>query len=79
MIDRCFNPACGKELRYLRDGRVVRVIQREGDKTLVKHYWLCGACYEQYDFEFPTGGEVTLRARPGRHSDKFDVQDVLLS
>jgi hypothetical protein len=27
MIDRCFNPACRRNLRYLRDGRVVRVIR----------------------------------------------------
>lgn len=80
MIDKCFNSDCGKELHYLRDGRVVRVIQQEADKISVQHYWLCGACYQLYDFEFPSTGGIFLRSRPtGQHSDKFDVKDMLSS
>ncbi|HEX5233847.1 MAG TPA: hypothetical protein VFW25_00810 [Silvibacterium sp.] len=58
MIDRCFNPACGKEMRYLREGRVVRVIDPE-----IEHYWLCGKCHESYDFVFDSNGNVTLGTR----------------
>jgi hypothetical protein len=49
MISECFNPSCRRELRYLRDGRVVRVIR---DDLRVEHFWLCGSCHLQYDFCF---------------------------
>ena len=78
MIDKCFNPDCGKPMRYLRDGRVVRVLRRESDRTLVQHFWLCGDCYDVYDFAFPLGGEVILERRAGTHSDKVQFGDVLL-
>lgn len=80
MIGKCFNSACARELRYLRDGRVVRVMHKEEGKVLAQHYWLCGACYHLYDFEFPPTGGVLLRPRAtGQHSDKFDVKDMLSS
>lgn len=78
MIDRCFNPACDKKLRYLREGRVVRIIRRENGKSLVQHYWLCGSCYDAYDFAFPSGGEVVIEPRARAHSDKVQIGDVLL-
>ena len=78
MIDKCFNPACDKKLRYLRDGRVIRVIRREDDQTLVQHYWLCGSCYDDFDFSFPSDGEVTIEPRPHVHSNKVHIGDVLL-
>ena len=78
MIDKCFNPTCGKQMRYLRDGRVVRVIRREDDETLVQHYWLCGDCYDAYDFAFPPSGGVVIEPRARTHSDKVQIGDVLL-
>ena len=45
----CFNPACNRELRYLRDGRVVRVLRGNNEQPSMEHYWLCGACYQVYD------------------------------
>ena len=78
MIDKCFNPDCGKPMRYLRDGRVVRVLRRDSDRTLVQHFWLCGDCYDVYDFTFPPGGEVVLERRVQPHSDKVQIGDVLL-
>jgi hypothetical protein len=78
MIDKCFNPACDKQMRYLRDGRVVRVIRREDDKTLVQHYWLCGSCYDAYDFVFRPGGDVVIEPRMRAHSDKVQIGDVML-
>jgi len=53
MIDRCFNPACQKRLRYLRDGRVVRVIQNHHGQLRVEHFWLCGPCYTSTISRFP--------------------------
>jgi len=78
MINKCFNPDCEKQLRYLRDGRVVRVIRRETDKTIVQHYWLCGDCYDAYDFAFPPSGEVIIERRTQEHPDKVEIGDVLL-
>ena len=80
MIDRCFNPSCGKQMRYLRDGRVVRLIRRENERALVQHYWLCGDCYDEYDFVFPPsgGGDVVIERRARAHSDKVQIGDVLL-
>jgi len=77
-MHKCFNPACDKELRYLRDGRVIRVIRREDDQTLVQHYWLCGTCYDDYDFAFPPNGDVVIQHRSHIHSDKVQIGDVVL-
>ena len=79
MIERCFNPSCKIKLHYLRDGRVVRVIREKGGDISVEHYWLCGPCYEYYDFEFSPDGSVSLgpKAR-GEHADEFHFRDVLL-
>ena len=65
MIDRCFNPDCRRKLEYLRDGRVVRILREKDDNVSVEHYWLCGACYRDHDFEFPEDGSVQLKARSG--------------
>jgi hypothetical protein len=78
MIDKCFNPDCDKQLRYLRDGRVVRVLRRENDKTFVQHYWLCGSCYDEYDFAFPSEGGIAIEHRSHAHSDKVQIGDVLV-
>ena len=79
MIDRCFNPSCRRALKYLRDGRIVRVLREKGDHTSVEHYWLCGPCFLTHDFEFLADGSVTLRERSGRdYSDHLHFDDVLL-
>jgi hypothetical protein len=57
MISECFNPSCRRELRYLRDGRVVRVIR---DDLRVEHFWLCGSCHLQYDFWFTDGKALSI-------------------
>lgn len=79
VIDRCFNPNCRKRLDYLRDGRVVRVIRGKAEDASVEHYWLCGACYLQSDFDFRPDGSVGLG---GKHDDlgmrKINLQDVVL-
>jgi hypothetical protein len=64
MISQCLNPACRKELHYLREGRVVRTTHRIGPETQVEHFWLCGECHAAYDFLFATDGRVSLAPRP---------------
>jgi hypothetical protein len=69
VVDHCFNPACKKELRYLRDGRVVRIVHGTGEDTRVEHYWLCGKCSESYEFVFSREGAVMLEPRAGQRSE----------
>ena len=79
MIKHCFNSACNRELRYLRDGRVVRVIRGKDEQASMEHYWLCGSCYQFYDFVFPPDGTVALGPRgEEENTDEFNFSDVLL-
>jgi hypothetical protein len=50
MVSECFNPSCRRELKYLRDGRVVRIVHDDAGGLRVEHFWLCGSCHLQYDF-----------------------------
>lgn len=63
MINRCFNPECGRELYYLREGRVVRVVRDNGNQARLEHFWLCGQCSQSYDFAFSGDGLVSLKSR----------------
>lgn len=79
MIDRCFNPSCRRQLHYLRDGRVIRVHNGAGSSRAIEHFWLCGPCYEEYDFVFPSGSEVSIAAKPGvHHANDLRYTDVTL-
>jgi hypothetical protein len=62
MITECFNPACRRQLDYLRTGRVVRVVHQNGMKVEIEHFWLCGDCCQSYDLRFLENGSVTLNA-----------------
>ena len=64
MITQCMNPACRKELHYLRNGRVIRTTSRTGATVRVEHFWLCGECHVDYDFLFAKDGGVSLVSRP---------------
>ena len=63
MLTECFNPACRRRLDYLRDGRVIRTIHTASSPMSLEHYWLCGSCYSEFDFEFEPNGAVTLSLR----------------
>ena len=63
MVNYCYNPGCMRELHYLRDGRVVRIIHGDGDDMRVEHFWLCGDCSQTHDFVFGADGSVSLRDR----------------
>jgi hypothetical protein len=64
MITQCMNPECRKELHYLRNGRVVRTTRRIGAHVQVEHFWLCGECHMDYDFNYANDGRVSLTPRP---------------
>lgn len=45
MVNQCANPDCGRELRYLRDGRVYRfVLSTKTGGMRLENFWLCGEC-----------------------------------
>jgi hypothetical protein len=58
-------------MRYLRDGRVMRVIRGKDEQASMEHYWLCGHCYQLYDFVFPPDGTVAL-GNKGRGSMRMN-------
>ncbi|HEX4067192.1 MAG TPA: hypothetical protein VHZ09_14310 [Acidobacteriaceae bacterium] len=80
MVNHCYNSACGKELLYLREGRVVRIVHGEGEEATVEHFWLCGSCSERYEFVFSSDGAVTLgsRSRWSRPANVLFKDDVVL-
>lgn len=63
MITACSNPNCHRELRYLRGGRVVRVIRQAGGVPEIEHFWLCEDCCRSYEFSFLPGGRVLCRRK----------------
>jgi hypothetical protein len=63
MLTECFNPACRKKLDYLRNGRVIRTVRTSTSTLSLEHYWLCGSCYCNFDFEFKPDGTVTISPR----------------
>jgi hypothetical protein len=63
MVNVCYNPECKKELCYLREGRVVRVVHGGGDEARLEHFWLCGHCSRIYGFVLPSDGPVGLKVR----------------
>ena len=58
MITECFNPNCHRKLRYLRGGRVVRVIRKAGGVPEIEHFWLCEDCHRSCEFCFLPDGRV---------------------
>ena len=63
MISACFNPSCRRELKYLRDGRVIRTIRTEPEGVRLEHFWLCGPCHQQYDFCFGKDKSLSFATR----------------
>ena len=78
MISKCMNPACGKELHYLRNGRVIRTTHRNGGQIQVEHFWLCGLCHQDYDFLFAKDGRVSLARRPAFVAVSEPTLDLML-
>jgi hypothetical protein len=78
MITKCFNPVCKRELLYLREGRVVRLIKTQRGQTRVEHFWLCGDCYQLHDFRFSSRGDVGLIPRDLRPKEVDARKDQIL-
>ena len=63
MLSECLNPECRKELHYLRDGKVVRVVRQEEERIRVEHFWLCGPCSIQFQVERDKEADIRLVPR----------------
>jgi hypothetical protein len=73
MITQCSNPDCHRELRYLRGGRVVRVIRKAGGVPEIEHFWLCEDCHRSCEFSFLPDGRVLCRGKQKHASDGAGV------
>jgi len=63
----CANPDCRKAFDY-RQGQLVRfrIAELNGsseDQHPVKHFWLCGDCFELYVVSLDSGS-ITVKPRP---------------
>jgi len=67
MVGQCVNPKCGRELRYLRDGRIYlfEVVAMPGTRR-PEHFWLCGKCSATMKLNLSATGEVKLSPLPAQ-------------
>jgi hypothetical protein len=77
MLTKCFNPACCKELEYLRDGRVIRVVGTSPSQLFVEHFWLCGTCYTRFDFGVGPDGAIDLCLKSPRGTPSVPLPPTL--
>jgi hypothetical protein len=66
MIGNCFNPACQKELRYLRQGAVYQWEKGTGPGFGSEFFWLCPGCSSTFDVGPDGQGMPCLTACGGR-------------
>ncbi len=68
MLTKCCNPGCEAPFDY-REGRLIRcsckpVVGKHSEShSLIRHFWLCGECAEQYVFEYELGKSVKIKPR----------------
>jgi len=60
MIGNCFNPACQKELRYLRHGAVYQWEKGTGPEFDSEFFWLCLRCSSTFDLGADREGKPSL-------------------
>ena len=65
MVGLCVNPECGRELHYLRDGRVYLFqVATQSGTMRPEHFWLCGTCSATMKLDLSPAGEVKLLPLP---------------
>jgi hypothetical protein len=65
MVSHCANPACNKELLYLREGKVFLFSPRKNPDASklphrLEHFWLCGACAKVWTLSMDGPGSPHL-------------------
>lgn len=65
MISQCANPGCGRELLYLRSGKIYLfdVAVNTGGRRR-EHFWLCGECSASMVLICVNQSEVRITRRP---------------
>lgn len=66
MVSNCANPACGKPLHYLREGRIYifdAAVGKKGERRL-EHYWLCGPCAKTLVLAQDAQGWIRILPKP---------------
>lgn len=72
MVGQCANPRCRKALHYLREGRVFLFARKNtapdgsSKRGEPEHFWLCGACAEEWTLALNGNDEVQLRETGSR-------------
>jgi hypothetical protein len=69
MIEHCFNPTCGRELRYLRQGSVYQVEKGAAESLHSEFFWLCRACAGTFHLTTDGDGSLSLQRRSGGHGE----------
>jgi hypothetical protein len=60
MIGNCFNPACKKELRYLRQGAIYQWEKGTGPEFGSEFFWLCPRCSSTFNVGSDRNGVPSL-------------------
>lgn len=60
MIGNCFNPACQRELRYLRHGAIYQWEKGIGTAFDSEFFWLCPKCSPTFDVGSDRDGVPSL-------------------
>jgi hypothetical protein len=68
MIGHCFNPACHRELHYLRQGSVYHWEYRVNHQPHSEFFWLCPSCSSRFKMTLDSHGSPMLAAK-GAKSD----------
>jgi hypothetical protein len=80
MIGHCFNPACNKELRYLRQGTVYQWETGIGRDFHSEFFWPCPNCSSTFELASDENGGPLLApwgARGEVHPRRSRIRRVL--
>ena len=73
MVNQCANPACKRELHYLREGKVYQfALPTPTGSKRIEHFWLCGRCSKSMVMMLRNQSDVQITFRPQRHRDRID-------
>jgi hypothetical protein len=77
MVNQCANPACGKPLHYLREGRIFIFDLPDSNVPApglrarrLRHFWLCGRCAETMVMEQTSEMQIRVAVK----SRKVEVE-----
>jgi len=66
MVDKCANPVCQTQFRFLRDGKLFHVESNAQDvknSSRMQHFWLCESCSREFTVVAAPQGVAVIAAR----------------